>query len=346
MSLRKRSRSLRVAFKTSTSIETGTRIKKPVKPAPSEPGIDFDLLRSVKQETNLAASSIPMLPTDDKQIILTRRLLIGAGVLAGLLVIGYFVLIGTPIGHRLDNAGFTGRLSLSRGLANAFTNLLEIVSKKGLLFAAALLLGIAAVRRILDVGIITVIALGSSIVGAEVLKAVLPRNALVPWDSWISLGLQDNSYPSGHTTVAASLVLALLLVSPARFRPFLVVGGGLLSAAFATGVLAAGWHRPSDALGALAWSGFCVSVAAAVSIRLRGRLRPVPERFNLGSVGLFVAVSTVFLLTLVGTRAINYVGMDWVFFVLTGTIAAFAFSIIGWYGLTLQVVEFGGERNG
>ena len=59
---------------------------------------------------------------------LVKRLLIGAAILAGLLVIGYFVLIGTSLGHRLANAAFTGRLSLSRVLANAFTSLLDLVS--------------------------------------------------------------------------------------------------------------------------------------------------------------------------------------------------------------------------
>jgi membrane-associated phospholipid phosphatase len=342
MTYRRRPRSLRAAFKTESALETGTRIKKPLKPARSEPETDFALLK----EMHTLAASVPTVPETeteieiDPRIKLTRRLLIGAAIFAGLLVIGYLVLIGTSYGHRLDNAAFTGRLSLSRGLANAFRNLLEIVNKKGLLIASVLLLGIAAYRRVIEVGIIAVIAFGSSIVGAELLKHELPRNALVPGDSWINKALWDNSYPSGHTTVAASLVLAFLLVSPARFRPFLVVGGGLLSAAFATGVLAAGWHRPSDALGALAWSGFCMSVAAAVSIRFRGRLLSEPSRYNLGSVGLFVAVATTFLLALVSARAINYVGMDWVFFVLTGTIAAFSFALIGWYGLTLSGVEF------
>src|SRR6202044_1267063 len=50
--------------------------------------------------------------------------------------------------------------------------------------------------------------------------------------------------------------LSLLLVSSSRWRPWLAVAAGCMTATFATGVLFAGWHRPSDALGALAWSGF------------------------------------------------------------------------------------------
>src|SRR6202022_2712766 len=90
-----------------------------------------------------------------------------------------------------------------------------------------------------------------------------------------------------------SLAFVLLFVSSARWRPWLAVAAGALSATFATSVSFAGWHRPSDALGALAWSGFCMALAAAVAVRLRGRPRPAienPERAVFGSLGLGIIV--------------------------------------------------------
>jgi membrane-associated phospholipid phosphatase len=67
-----------------------------------------------------------------------------------------------------------------------------------------------------------------------------------------------NSFPSGHTTAAASIAVALLFVVPATHR-FLagVLGFGIL-AAVGVSVVVLGWHYPSDVLGGLlvvgAWS--------------------------------------------------------------------------------------------
>jgi membrane-associated phospholipid phosphatase len=105
-------------------------------------------------------------------------------------------------------------------------------------------------------------------------KTRAPMHVLVPNDAMLDSGFQTNTYPSGHTTVVTSLALSLLLVSPSRWRPWLAIAGGCISATVATGVLFVGAHRPSDALGALAWSGLCMNVAAAFVVRLQGHHRP------------------------------------------------------------------------
>ena len=110
--------------------------------------------------------------------------------------------------------------------------------------------------------------------------------------------------PSGHATIGTALALSLLLVSSSRWRPWLAVAGGCVSSIFATGVLFAGWHRPSDALGALAWSGICMNLAAALAIRLKGRPRPAiahPGRAVFGSVGLGIVVAAASWLTAAAT---------------------------------------------
>jgi membrane-associated phospholipid phosphatase len=59
-----------------------------------------------------------------------------------------------------------------------------------------------------------------------------------------------NSFPSGHTTAAATLAVALLFVVPARHRLAAAVVGFLLTAAVALSVVVLAWHYPSDVLGA------------------------------------------------------------------------------------------------
>jgi membrane-associated phospholipid phosphatase len=60
-----------------------------------------------------------------------------------------------------------------------------------------------------------------------------------------------NSFPSGHTTAAATLAVGLLFVVPARHRLAAAVVGFLLTAAVGLSVMVLSWHYPSDVLGAL-----------------------------------------------------------------------------------------------
>jgi membrane-associated phospholipid phosphatase len=60
-----------------------------------------------------------------------------------------------------------------------------------------------------------------------------------------------NSFPSGHTTAAATLAVGLLFVVPARHRLAAAVVGFLLTAAVGISVMVLSWHYPSDVLGGL-----------------------------------------------------------------------------------------------
>ena len=128
---------------------------------------------------------------DRANLILQRRLLLGALVCIVLLLIGYLVFVNTSMGHQLDDAAFFGRNALKRRMINLDSNILDLVSKAGLLLAGAILIIIAAVRRCLFVGVIALLGFGCAVVGAEVLKRSLPWRLMVPDDALIA------SRPSG-----------------------------------------------------------------------------------------------------------------------------------------------------
>ena len=177
-------------------------------------------------------------------------------------------------------------------------------------------------------------------------RAKVELKALVPEDALFERGFQADTYPSGHATIGTSLALGLLLVSSSRWRPWLAVAGGCLSVTFTTGVLFAGWHRPSDALGALAWSGLCMNAAAAFAIRMRGRPRAAiahPSRAAFGSVALAILVAAATWL-IASAAAPEYPYTDVPFFVLTGLIIAGAFSLTAWYGWQLRAVDWPAEE--
>jgi membrane-associated phospholipid phosphatase len=109
------------------------------------------------------------------------------------------------------------------------------------------------------------------VVGANITTQVL-KSYVFERPDLLALGA-PNSLPSGHTTVAASVALALALIAPPVLRvPTAVVGmaGSLLVGA---ATIVAGWHRLSDVAAALmvsaAWAGVVVGFLVM-------RSRPAP----------------------------------------------------------------------
>jgi membrane-associated phospholipid phosphatase len=85
-----------------------------------------------------------------------------------------------------------------------------------------------------------------------------------------------NAFPSGHTTAAVSISIALVLVAPARLLPRAAVIAAVFSAAVGLAVVVIEWHYPSDVLGgtlvASAWG-----LAALAWLRFRASRERAPE---------------------------------------------------------------------
>lgn len=223
--------------------------------------------------------------------------------------IGVFVLyvffIRTSIGREIDELAYEGRSVVRPRATRAAEDLLRSITNSSLAFLGSVLVVIALARRRVRLAAGMVVAVGGSILTSELLKHVLSRPIT---DEPTSIAF--NSYPSGHATIGMSLALGLLLVVAHHWRWLASIGAAIIAAAFGTGVLTTGWHRPSDALGAflvcLAW----FSAVSAVLIAWRGRGDPgrlqrdaIEERANpvvtiVVSVLLLGALGTALLLTL------------------------------------------------
>jgi hypothetical protein len=269
------------------------------------------------------------------------RFLVGTIVCFLLLISFYVVLVGTDWGHQLDDDAFLGRGAISRQVVRVDSALLMRVSTGTIMIAAVVLLLISVVRRRALVGVLAIAGFFAAVAGAEILKDfVFPWRALVPDDARLGQDFQGNTYPSGHATIATAFLLSLLLVSPPRWRWWLTAIAGAAGTIFTAGVLFAGWHRASDALGALAWSGFCMNLAAAAAVRFRGR--PAIDGARHGSSAGIVA-GVVMLLSfflIVGTAAPQYPHRDLPFLLVSAAIIAGSFALPIWYSRELQTVEF------
>ena len=268
------------------------------------------------------------------------RFLPGTIVCCLLLVVSYVALIGTDWGHQLDDGAYAGREVLSPKLIELASVFLMKVTFEAIIGAAGILFLISVLRRSVLVGLGTLAGFSIALIGAEILKQILPWHALLPEDAALGMNMQFGTFPSGHATVATTFGLGLLLVSPARWRSWLAPIAGALSSLFAASVLFAGWHRASDALGALAWSGVCMNLAAAIVVRLKGRpaiskSRPALSRSLI--VGMMVLVA-FFLVAATAAPQSSVRGLP--FLLVSGLIIASSFTLTAWYSRQLEAVDF------
>jgi membrane-associated phospholipid phosphatase len=225
--------------------------------------------------------------------------LLGAfACLYGLLATAAVALL-SPAAQAGDRATLDGFVSLNHGRpAEVATWLAHLCDPPTYgLFGAALVV-VALARKRPRVALVVPIVL----VGAEVTTQVLkPLLATTRGSEWLQSNIGNASWPSGHATAALSLALCAVLVSPARLRPIVALGGAVFAAAVAYAILVLAWHFPSDVLGgflvASLWS--LLAVAALVTWERRSPSavpRPSPGAVwpvalaGAGAAGILLAV--------------------------------------------------------
>lgn len=180
------------------------------------------------------------------------------------------VFVRSAQGQVVDEVAFAGS-GQTRGLLEAQARgVLSVVSEGSLVVGMLVAVAVAVARRAWGAAAAAVVVVAGSNVATQVLKALLPRPAL-------GLGA-ENSLPSGHTTVAASLAVALVLVAPPRLRGAAAVAGAVVAASMGVSTLVAGWHRPSDVVAALLVVAAWTCGVVAVLRRLPARTTPAPSR--------------------------------------------------------------------
>lgn len=213
------------------------------------------------------------------------------------LVVVYEEFVTTSLGQLVDSASVTGgRIGFSR-IEPVVSALLDIVSVASLLVAVAAVGVVGLLRR----RYVLAAATSALVLGANITTQVLKHAILHRPDLGISLtggvvGAPTNTLPSGHTTVAASLAVALTLIVPPRLRAPVGVLGGTYAALTGIATLSAGWHRPSDAIAAYLVVGIWVAVVGVVMLLVDHRhhasrsVAPPPPR---GAVALLTLVAVI-----------------------------------------------------
>ncbi|WP_369931370.1 phosphatase PAP2 family protein [Plantactinospora sp. BC1] len=169
--------------------------------------------------------------------------------------------VGTEHGQLLDTIALTGNSIGQHRIEGIVGGVLNAVSLLSLLVATAVIGFIALIRVRITLAVVTVVLIVGANVTTQALKYFIERPDFDVDEAREAAG---NSLPSGHTAVAASVAIALVMVLPPRVRGWGALVGAGYSAAAGVATLSAGWHRPSDAVAALLVVGAWASAASLV----------------------------------------------------------------------------------
>lgn len=187
-----------------------------------------------------------------------------AGLLAGLCFLGvpalWAALVLTRTGQLMEQTALSGSLIGARFVSGHARSLLQVITMPGLvaLILAVLLLALwrgSRRRALWAAGVVVATNVSTQVIKHWVLWR--PEFGLSQrWDG-------ANTLPSGHTAVAASAAVALVLVTSRRWRPLAAWAGALVAAAVGYSTLVCQWHRPADVvvalLLALGWGALAVA---------------------------------------------------------------------------------------
>jgi membrane-associated phospholipid phosphatase len=223
----------------------------------------------------------------------TARLLRALAALCALgFVLTFVVALHTGPGTRADVGLFHhvyGNTALPVRATGAARTLLLGIDAAFLVTAIVMLAGLAALRRRVERAVAACAIVVCSVGSVELLKHGLPRA-----DSLIPAG-RPATFPSGHTSIAVSLGLALVLAAPSVLRPAVALVAAAYAAAVGLSVIVLGWHLPADVVGSFFICGFWAAAIASLMREelVRPSVSPTGAIVAAGATALALAVAAL-----------------------------------------------------
>lgn len=219
-----------------------------------------------------------------------------AAILAGAgFGLAYAALILTETGQRLENLALRGARQEFEALRAESLAELHEISMLGFAVAIGLVMLVALLRRKPRLAIVAALIMGVSVVIAEVTKHILVRPDLADAPpNWL-----NNSFPSGHVSVAVAIGIGAVIVAPYAFRWLVTIGAVFFASAISMDVATAGWHRLSGVIGAT----LLVIAVACVGLYVLARMGRVVRFEGRRLIGALVATLVL------GTMALGFGGI-------------------------------------
>jgi membrane-associated phospholipid phosphatase len=183
-------------------------------------------------------------------------------------VVLFLFFVRSTRGQLIDTIALASNTLGANRLGGPVNTVLDAISIVAVVIAMFVVGFIALIRRRVALAVTSIVLIGGANISAELLKRWLVRPDLGIDEARAAAG---NSFPSGHTTIAASVAVAFVLVLPPRARGVGAVVGAVYAALVGVATMSAGWHRPSDAVAAFLVVGVWAALAGMLLRVLRRR---------------------------------------------------------------------------
>lgn len=199
-----------------------------------------------------------------------------AGILAcsALLVVFYEYFVRSYTGQLIEFSLLNASDQLEHPLPtldlSIAWNMVLVVSVPAVLFVV-----IAVARQAFLSGLVAVGTVVAANLSTQALKLSWQEKPVLeqgpPWPQyWL-----DNTLPSGHTTVATSIAVAVFLVATPRQRPLIAVLTAFYAGAIGAYTFIETWHTPADVIAAYLMVGIWALLGGWLVMRLEPRRNSV-----------------------------------------------------------------------
>lgn len=144
-----------------------------------------------------------------------------------------------------------------------------------------------------------------------------------------------NSFPSGHSALAAAAGMVVVLAAPARYRPWTALIAALVTTVAGASTVINAWHRPSDVIAAVLVTAGWGLLGGLVLCGTTGRAEQRPGLW-VAVVMVLAGVTLVLLAGLVSWLAFGGAGAGSAF--VAGMLAIAAGSLVSW-GLVALILR-------
>lgn len=181
---------------------------------------------------------------------------------AGFLVVG-LVFRTSSLGERFDGRTVSGLGALREDSWFPWTAFAHLGDPAVYLLCCLALIALAAYRRQRRWVVAVPVTMLLSELTAQALKQVLARER--PFLSEMAR-VSDAAWPSGHSTAIMTAALLAIVLVPVRVRPQVALGAAVLVILTGIGILADGYHYPTDVIGGFLWAS-CWVIGAVLVVR-------------------------------------------------------------------------------
>ena len=234
-------------------------------------------------------------------LFLFAALLAAAGA-----AVTYFGFVRTTTGQFADESAWREAELVAPGTRLPALRFLDSLPLVSVFIALAVIVAVTLYRRRLSPAVIALATMAAANLATQLLK-----NLLLDRPDRGVITLDFNSLPSGHTTMAASAMAAVFLVSSPRWRPAVAGLGGTYAVLAGSATFFNLWHRPADVVAAFFVVSACTLVGGLIMMRTNRDWNTLPAGSRGAAGRLWTGLSVTAGLLALALSAALYAYARW-----------------------------------